>query len=197
MFFNTLLRNSFHLLSKKQKRKSLSSTLWPDSESKVLIAERDGLVGELMKSIRRDSDSSLIEATLSCLIAISSPRRVKLNLIREKLIKDLTKLLTDPTTASVSMTEKSLKLLESLASTKEGRSENCGGDGECLKTVVKKLMKVSTAVTEHAVTVIWSVSYLFTDPQVSVSVMEKYLKLLKSLASTKEGRSEICGGDGE
>ncbi|CAN7138407.1 unnamed protein product [Brassica rapa subsp. narinosa] len=118
-----------------------------------------------MKSIRRDSDSSLIEATLSCLIAISSPRRVKLNLIREKLIKDLTKLLTDPTTASVSMTEKSLKLLESLASTKEGRSENCGGDGECLKTVVKKLMKVSTAVTEHAVTVIWSVSYLFTDPQ--------------------------------
>ncbi|KAH0871451.1 hypothetical protein HID58_078473, partial [Brassica napus] len=187
--------NSFHLLSKKQKRKSLSSTLWPDGESKVLIAERDGLVGELMKSIRRDSDSSLIEATLSCLIAISSPRRVKLNLIREKLIKDLTKLLTDPTTASVSMTEKSLKLLESLASTKEGRSENCGGDGECLKTVVKKLMKVSTAATEHAVTVIWSVSYLFTDPQASVSVMEKYLKLLKSLASTKEGRSEICGGD--
>ncbi|WZY75375.1 hypothetical protein YC2023_021759 [Brassica napus] len=116
-----------------------------------------------MKSIRRDSDSSLIEATLSCLIAISSPRRVKLNLIREKLIKDLTKLLTDPTTASVSMTEKSLKLLESLASTKEGRSENCGGDGECLKTVVKKLMKVSTAVTEHAVTVLWSVSYIFKE----------------------------------
>ncbi|CAF1731752.1 unnamed protein product [Brassica napus] len=90
MFFNTLLRNSFHLFSKKRKRKSLSSTLWPDGESKVLIAERDGLVGELMKSIRRDSDSSLIKATLFCLIAISSPRRVKLNLIREKLIKGLT-----------------------------------------------------------------------------------------------------------
>ncbi|CDY53206.1 BnaC03g74000D [Brassica napus] len=28
-----------------------------------------------MKSIRRDSDSSLIKATLFCLIAIRSPRR--------------------------------------------------------------------------------------------------------------------------
>ncbi|KAG2288832.1 hypothetical protein Bca52824_048436 [Brassica carinata] len=80
----------------------------------------------------------------------SSRKNEKENLIREKLIKDLTKLLTDPTTASVSVTEKSLKLLESLASTKEGRSEICGGDGECLKTVVKKLMKVSAAATEHA-----------------------------------------------
>ncbi|CAF1705577.1 unnamed protein product [Brassica napus] len=95
------------------------------------------------------------------------------------------------------MTEKSLKLLEGLASTKEGRSEICGGDGECLKTVVKKLMKVSTAATEHAVTVLWSVSYLSRIQRASVSVTEKSLKLLKSLASTKEGRSEICGGDGE
>ncbi|XP_022543282.2 U-box domain-containing protein 27 [Brassica napus] len=159
-----------------------------DSESKVSIAERDGLVVELMKSISRDSDSSLIEATLSCLIAISSPRRVKLNLIREKLIKDLTKLLTDPTTASVSVTEKSLKLLESLASTKEGRSEICGGDGECLKTVVKKLMKVSTAATEHAVTVLWSVSYLFKEEKAleavtSTNGVTKILLLLQSNCS--------------
>ena len=159
-----------------------------DSESKVSIAERDGLVVELMKSISRDSDSSLIEATLSCLIAISSPRRVKLNLIREKLVKDLTKLLTDPTTSSVSVTEKSLKLLESLASTKEGRSEICGGDGECLKTVVKKLMKVSTAATEHAVTVLWSVSYLFKEEKAleavtSTNGVTKILLLLQSNCS--------------
>ncbi|KAF3515269.1 hypothetical protein F2Q69_00004830 [Brassica cretica] len=159
-----------------------------DSESKVSIAERDGLVVELMRSISRDSDSSLIEATLSCLIAISSPRRVKLNLTREKLIKDLTKLLTDPTTASVSVTEKCLKLLESLASTKEGRSEICGGDGECLKTVVRKLMKVSTAATEHAVTVLWSVSYLFKEEKAleavtSTNGVTKILLLLQSNCS--------------
>ncbi|CAF1914600.1 unnamed protein product [Brassica napus] len=143
-----------------------------------------------MKSISRDSDSSLIEATLSCLIAISSPRRVKLNLIREKLIKDLTKLLTDPTTASVSVTEKSLKLLESLASTKEGRSEICGGNGECLKTVVKKLMKVSTAATEHAVTVFWSVSYLFKEEKAleAVTSTNGVTKILLLYMSTRTVR---------
>uniref|UniRef100_A0A1J3IC44 U-box domain-containing protein n=1 Tax=Noccaea caerulescens TaxID=107243 RepID=A0A1J3IC44_NOCCA len=159
-----------------------------DAESKLLIAERDGLISELMKSISRDSDPSLIESTLSVLIAISSQKRVKLNLIREKLIKDLTKLLSDPTTSSVSVTEKCLKLLETLASTKEGRSEICGGDGECLKTVVKKLMKVSTAATEHAVTVLWSVSYLFKEDKAleavtSTNGVTKILLLLQSNCS--------------
>ncbi|ESQ31414.1 hypothetical protein EUTSA_v10004299mg [Eutrema salsugineum] len=157
-----------------------------DAESKLLIAERDGLVTELMKSISRESDPSLIESSLSCLVAISSPKRVKLNLLREKLIKDLTKLLTDPT--SVSVTEKCLKLLEILASTKEGRSEICGGDGECLKTVVKKLMKVSTSATEHAVTVLWSVSYLFKEEKAleavtSTNGVTKILLLLQSNCS--------------
>ncbi|KAL0643188.1 hypothetical protein Bca4012_041478 [Brassica carinata] len=110
-----------------------------DGESKLLIAERDGLVTELTKSMNGDSDPRLIEASLSFLIAISSPKRVKLDLIREKVITNLTKLLTDDATASsVSVTEKCLKLLESLASTKEGRLVIYGGDGECLKTVVKK-----------------------------------------------------------
>ncbi|KAL1215432.1 U-box domain-containing protein 27 [Cardamine amara subsp. amara] len=159
-----------------------------DAVSKLLIADKEGLVTELMKSISRDSNSSLIESALSCLIAISSPKRVKLNLIREKLIGDVTKLLKDPTTSSVSVTEKCLKLLETLASTKEGRSEICGGDGECLKTVVKKLMKVSTAATEHAVTVLWSVSYLFKEEKAleavtSANGVTKILLLLQSNCS--------------
>ncbi|CAE6259523.1 unnamed protein product [Arabidopsis arenosa] len=159
-----------------------------DAESKLLIAERDGVITELMKSISKDSDLSLIESSLSCLIAISSPKRVKLNLIREKLIGDVTKLLSDSTSSSVSVTEKCLKLLEILASTKEGRSEICGGDGECLKTVVKKLMKVSTAATEHAVTVLWSVSYLFKEDKAleavtSANGVTKILLLLQSNCS--------------
>ncbi|CAN8251619.1 unnamed protein product [Cochlearia groenlandica] len=156
------------------------------AESKLIIAERDGLVAELMKSISGDSDQSLIESVLSCLIAICSPKRVKLDLIREKLIDNLAKLLND--SSNVSVTEKCLKLLETLASTKEGRSEICGGDGECLKTVVKKLMKVSAAATEHAVTVIWSVSYLFKEEKAFEAVMStngvtKILLLLQSNCS--------------
>ncbi|KAG7550098.1 U box domain [Arabidopsis thaliana x Arabidopsis arenosa] len=156
-----------------------------DAESKLIIAERDGLVIEIMKSISSDSDSSLIEASLSLLIAIASSKRVKLALIREKLVTKLTSLLTDPTT-SVSVTEKCLKLLEAFSSCKEGRSEICAG--ACVETVVKKLMKVSTAATEHAVTVLWSVCYLFKEKKAQDAVIRtngvtKILLLLQSNCS--------------
>ncbi|EOA22924.1 hypothetical protein CARUB_v10003660mg [Capsella rubella] len=156
------------------------------AESKLLIAERDEIITEIMKSISSDSDSTLIEASLSFLIAIASSKRVKLTLIGEKkLITKLTNLLTDPTT-SVSVTEKCLKLIEALSSCKEGRSEIC--DGVCVETVVKKLMKVSTAATEHAVTVLWSVCYLFKETKAQDAVVRtngvtKILLLLQSNCS--------------
>ncbi|XP_010546367.1 PREDICTED: U-box domain-containing protein 27 [Tarenaya hassleriana] len=165
-----------------------------DAESKLLIAERDGLIHELIKSINRDNDQSLIEASLSCLIAIASPKRVKLTLVRENLVTELTKLLTDPATASASVIEKCLKLLETLASCKEGRAEICGGvdaaekETACVVAVVKKLMKVSAAATEHAVTVLWSVCYLFKEEKAQEAVMRtngvtKILLLLQSNCS--------------
>jgi len=156
-----------------------------DAESKLIIAKREGLVTEIIKLISSDSDSSLIEASLSLLIAIASSKRVKLALIREKLVTKLTSLLTDPTT-SVSVTEKCLKLLEAISSCKEGRSEIC--DGVCVETVVNKLMKVSTAATEHAVTVLWSVCYLFKekkaqDAVIRINGVTKILLLLQSNCS--------------
>ncbi|KAG7608685.1 U box domain [Arabidopsis suecica] len=156
-----------------------------DAESKLIIAKREGLVTEIIKLISSDSDSSLIEANLSLLIAIASSKRVKLALIREKLVTKLTSLLTDPTT-SVSVTEKCLKLLEAISSCKEGRSEIC--DGVCVETVVNKLMKVSTAATEHAVTVLWSVCYLFKekkaqDAVIRINGVTKILLLLQSNCS--------------
>ena len=156
-----------------------------DAESKLIIAKGEGLVTEIIKLISSDSDSSLIEANLSLLIAIASSKRVKLALIREKLVTKLTSLLTDPTT-SVSVTEKCLKLLEAISSCKEGRSEIC--DGVCVETVVNKLMKVSTAATEHAVTVLWSVCYLFKekkaqDAVIRINGVTKILLLLQSNCS--------------
>ncbi|CAE6093107.1 unnamed protein product [Arabidopsis arenosa] len=156
-----------------------------DAESKLIIAERDGLVIEIMNSISSDSDSSLIEASLSLLIAIASSKRVKLPLIREKLVTKLTSLLTE-TKSSVSVTEKCLKLLEAFSSCKEGRSEIC--NGACVETVVKKLMKVSTAATGHAVTVLWSVCYLCKEKKAQDAVIRtngvtKILLLLQSNCS--------------
>ncbi|XP_019090378.1 PREDICTED: U-box domain-containing protein 28-like [Camelina sativa] len=157
-----------------------------DAESKLLIAERDEIITEIMNSISSNSDPTLIEASLSLLIAIASSKRVKLALVGErKLVTKLTSLLTDPKT-SVSAIKRCLKLLESISSCKEGRSEIC--DGVCVETVVKKLMKVSTAATDHVVTVLWSLCYLFKETKAQDAVIRtngvtKILLLLQSNCS--------------
>ncbi|KAL0717403.1 hypothetical protein Bca4012_066725 [Brassica carinata] len=99
-----------------------------DAKSKEIIAEREGILSELIKSIGSESDPSLMEASLSFLITISTSKRVRSKLIAEKTITKIRDILMTETT-SVTVTEKSLKLLETLSSKREGRSEICGGEG--------------------------------------------------------------------
>ncbi|CAN1199293.1 U-box domain-containing protein 27 [Linum perenne] len=140
-----------------------------DAESKLSIAESDGLLSQLVDSIGVENDSALIEASLSCLIAISTPKRVKPKLVGLKTIGKLRDILRRSPTA-VSTTEKALKLLESVSSCREGRAELCG-DGECVEAVVRKAMKVSDAATEVAVTILWSLCYLFRDQRAAEAVV--------------------------
>ncbi|KAJ4715265.1 RING-type E3 ubiquitin transferase [Melia azedarach] len=158
-----------------------------DAESKILIAEKDGLLAEIMKSLDSDADRTLIEVSLSCLIAISSPKRVKTKLITcHRVICHLRKLITDRN-ATVSTTEKVLKLIETMCSSKQGRMEICQ-DSALLHGVVQKMLKVSSAATEHAVTILWSVCYLFREQTAqealtSGNVLTKILLLMQSNCS--------------
>ncbi|KAJ4897847.1 U-box domain-containing protein 29 [Raphanus sativus] len=145
-----------------------------DTKSKEIISERDGILTELIKSISSETDASLMEACLSFLITISTSKRVRSKLIAEKtitMIKDI--LLTE--TTSVAVTEKSLKLLETLSSKREGRSEICGGDagGRCVEGVVRKLLKVSEKATEHAVTILWCLCYVFREDKRAEETVER------------------------
>ncbi|CAH8385854.1 unnamed protein product [Eruca vesicaria subsp. sativa] len=134
-----------------------------DAKSKEIISEREGMVSELIKSISSETDASLMEASLSFLITISTSKRVRSKLIAEKAITKIKDVLLTETT-TVSVTEKALKLLETLSSKREGRSEICGGDGgRCVEGVVRKLLKVSTTATEHAVTILWCLCYVFRE----------------------------------
>ncbi|RID71778.1 hypothetical protein BRARA_C03699 [Brassica rapa] len=134
-----------------------------DQKSKEIISEREGIVPELIKSISSETDPSLMEASLSFLITISASKRVRSKLVAEKTITKIKDILLTETT-SVAVTEKSLKLLETLSSNREGRSEICGGDGgRCVDGVVRKLLKVSAAATEHAVTILWCLCYVFRE----------------------------------
>ncbi|PON72498.1 Coatomer beta subunit [Parasponia andersonii] len=157
-----------------------------DAESKLIIAEKDELLPELLKLISPEKDPNLIEAGLSCLIAISKPRRVKVKLVQLGAVKSLAKSLSEPS-LGVSITEKVLKLLETASSVKEGWSE-IGGDANCVARIVQRLLKVSGAATEHAVTVLWSVCYLYRDRAAQEAVAKangvtKILLLMQSNCS--------------
>ncbi|KAJ8765379.1 hypothetical protein K2173_012076 [Erythroxylum novogranatense] len=154
-----------------------------DAESKLIISETDGLLPELTKSICLESDPCLIEAALSCLIAISMSKRVKTKLVHLKTVTELRKLLKS-VNMSVSITEKAMKVLEMVTSCGEGREEMCK-DEECVEAVVEKMLKVTAGTTEHAVTVLWSVCYLFRDrrAQEVVTRMNGLTKILLLMQS--------------
>jgi hypothetical protein len=142
-----------------------------DAESKLVIAEKKDLIAELIKLVNDSTSSKLIESSLSCLISISTLRRTKSKLVQHKLVPALLRNLQSDQNPNISITEKSLKLLETASTVKEGRAEICK-DPRCVKAVVQKLMKVSGAVTEHAVTTLWSLCYLFRDQLAQEEVME-------------------------
>ncbi|KAL6346062.1 hypothetical protein AAG906_025342 [Vitis piasezkii] len=157
-----------------------------DAESKLLIAEKDGLFSELIRIMSTETDPTMIESTLSCLIAVSMPRRIRPKIVRLGVVKQLTKLLSDPNW-SVSVTEKALKLLEMASSCKEGKSEICE-NSECVSAIVQKMLKVSSTATEHAVTILWSVCYLSRDDRAQSTVTQnngltKILVLMQSNCS--------------
>ncbi|XVE83312.1 hypothetical protein DITRI_Ditri16bG0078800 [Diplodiscus trichospermus] len=157
-----------------------------DGESKLKISEKEGLLPELVKSLSKENDPKLIEASLSCLITITMPKRIKAKLIQSRAIPELKNLLSEPNTSN-SIIEKSLKLLETLSSCKEGRVE-IRHDSVLLQGIVQKVLKVSSKATEHAVTILWSVCYLFRDEKaqeavVSSNGMTKFLLLMQSNCS--------------
>ncbi|KAK7318468.1 hypothetical protein RJT34_03170 [Clitoria ternatea] len=157
-----------------------------DVESKLLIAEKEGLISELLNLTTPEQDPDLIENCLSCLIAISAPKRNKMRLVHLGGVKVFSKLLS-ATNTSVSVTEKVLKLVEAMSSTKEGRAEICE-DAACVAAIVNKVLKVSSVATEHAVTTLWSVCYLFRDQKAQEAVtkangLTKILLLMQSNCS--------------
>ncbi|CAL0325185.1 unnamed protein product [Lupinus luteus] len=157
-----------------------------DAESKQLIAEKEGLLSELLKLITPEKDPLLIESGLSCLIAISTPKQNKVKLVHLGAIRTFSKLLLEAN-MSVSIVEKVLKLLETMSSRKEGRVEICE-EPECVGAILNKVIKISNVATEHAVTTLWSVCYLFRDQRAQEAVtkangLTKILLLMQSNCS--------------
>ncbi|CAJ1974684.1 unnamed protein product [Sphenostylis stenocarpa] len=155
-----------------------------DAESKILIAEKEGAVAELLKSAAPEKDPALVEAALASLVAISAPKRNKLKLVSLGAVKAMSRLLLTEAKLGAAAVEKVLKLVETASSTREGRREICE-DAACVAAVLSKVLKVSNVATEHAVTTLWSVCYLFRDRKAQEAVTQangltKILLLMQS-----------------
>ncbi|OVA11606.1 Armadillo [Macleaya cordata] len=182
-------------LDSKIRSARVLETLAVEQESKLLIGEKEGIIFELLRLISSESDSTAIEAGLSCLISLAMPRRIRLRIVRFGSVQKLGKLLSN-SDSRVSIIEKVLKLLEMLSTCTEGRTAICE-DPVCVKAIVQKMLKVSKSATDHAVVILWSVCYLFRDSKAQEAVTKssngstKILLLMQSNCSPSV--RQMCG----
>ncbi|XP_077240059.1 U-box domain-containing protein 28-like [Tasmannia lanceolata] len=163
------------------------------SKSKLaMIGEREeNILFQLIKIIRFETDKRAIDAGLSCLIAVSSSKRIRLQIVRLGSVHVLAKLISEQD-QSISITEKVMKLLERISTCTEGRSEICE-DPVCIPAMLQTILKVSNSATEHAVVVVWSVCHLFRDQRAIDAVagnngLAKILLLMQSNCSPEVRR---------
>ncbi|KAK6922843.1 U-box domain [Dillenia turbinata] len=157
-----------------------------DADSKLTIASNDAVLSELVNSLTSNSDSNLNGAVLSCIISVTLPKRTRSKITKLGVVKGLTQILADPN-STVTIIEKSLKLLEMVSTCAEGRREICENP-LCIPAVAQKLLKVSTASTEHAVVILWRVCHVFRDQRAQEAVtksngLTKILLLMQSNCS--------------
>ena len=79
-----------------------------DADAKISIAEKQGVVAELLKSAAPEKDPVLIEAALASLVAISVPKRNKLKLVNLGAVKAMKRLLKEANLGAAAV-EKVLK----------------------------------------------------------------------------------------
>ncbi|KAK8510609.1 hypothetical protein V6N13_110116 [Hibiscus sabdariffa] len=132
-----------------------------DSESKRRISDSQDLISILLQLLQTDNSQTLNDAVTSILTTISITRSIKSRLIENGVVKIV----------SNSITEKSLKLLATLSSCSEGRSE-ISSNPKCVAAVVEKLLKLSKTGTEDAVMVLWSVCCLNKEEKVRETVVK-------------------------
>ncbi|CAI9787067.1 unnamed protein product [Fraxinus pennsylvanica] len=167
-----------------------------DSESQRKIAEKEGILYGLYSLIAMEKDRLAIQAGLTALLAISTSRPVRKELILFGIVKTVGEILSsfDFSITVRAVIEKALGILETVATCTEGR-EAISEDEKCVVEIVKRLMKCSNVATEHGITVIWSVCCLSRDPTAQEKVtkvngLTKVLLVMQSDCSA--GTRQMC-----
>lgn len=171
----------------------LATNLCIDINS-ISISEDDEFHSALLRLITITPNPEAADASLSLLTRLAQLKRNRTKMVRAGGVKVLAAALAEAELNAAS-TEKVLKLVEMVTGSKEGRNAICGEE-KCVRAVVKKVLKVSSAATEHAVTVLWSLCCLFGEKRAAAAVVEnngmaKILVVLQSDCSPAVRR--MCG----
>lgn len=165
-----------------------------DFDSQRKIAEKQGLLYELYKLTNEETDGNAVEAGLSALIAISTSKMVKKELVRFGIVGTVGKIISGSESVRPAI-EKAMEILVSIATCTDGRAAISEDEG-CIRGVVKRLMKCSRVATEHGIMVLWSLCCLGRDRAAQEAVVKgngltKALLVMQSDCSA--GVKQMCG----
>ncbi|KAK4751962.1 hypothetical protein SAY87_020760 [Trapa incisa] len=152
--FLSILKNG-KLSSKVQSTRILELIASTNDSRQRTIGEKiEATLPVLVHLMRTETDKHLMEAILSCLISLSTSRSIKVQLVHLKLVPILSRILSDPETASPTA-ERAIKTLHLLSTVAEGRTA-IAEDSGCAVAVLDKLMKVQRKAKEEGVALLWS-----------------------------------------
>lgn len=168
--FVSILRKG-SLSSRTSSAKILESAAL-DSESRCKIAGSEGLFYELYRLIDAEqSETKAIIGGLSALIIVSSASKpATKHLLRFGIVQNVGRILTGSET-NRRVIEKALEILALISTCTDGRAAILQ-EQNCITGVVNKLMKSSSAATEHGVTVLWSLCCMARDRTALEAVMK-------------------------
>ncbi|XP_073145248.1 U-box domain-containing protein 29-like [Henckelia pumila] len=171
-------------IESKVKTAKILESIAANPESRRKIEENQGLLHELYNLSTAENNLPAVEAGLSSLLAISTSRPAKKELIRLGIVGIVGKILSGDEHAVRAVAEKALGVLETIATCTEGRAA-IGADERCVVGIVRSLMKCPGAATEHGVTVLWRLCCLGRDctsaeTVVKVNGLTKVLLVMQS-----------------
>lgn len=141
-----------------------------DNESRRVIADQNSLLKELYRLATSESNQTAIEAGFSALIAVSTSRQSKKELVRLGIVTTAGKIISGPENTPT-LIEKVMKILEMVSTCTEGRTA-ISEDENCVSAVVHRIMKSSPAATEYGIGVIWSLCYMSRDRTAQEAAMK-------------------------
>ncbi|EHA8592473.1 U-box domain-containing protein 27 [Cocos nucifera] len=164
-------------------------------EAKMVIAEKDEVIAELIRLIGPSDDKGTmdrraVEAGLGCLAGIAEVRRSRARIVRLGVVPAVTRVLAAKAeVVPAAAAERAMRVMEAAGGCAEGRAAICESAEESVGAVAERMMKTGKGGAEAAVAVLWTVCHLYRDRRAVEAVAAANGGLTKILLFMQSGCS--------